>query len=757
MPLQAVSLKTAVVDPMGVRPVESGHWGVKRAPLSGPRQPGDLRRAGRDSAAAGPTREMSISQKTSIRSSVQYLKGVGPKFAELLARAGVETIEDLLYYVPRGYTDWSTVAEIDKLRVGDRVTVVGQILSTDLSRRRGGRSVMLAVVEDETGAIVARWYNQPYLGNTLRKGGRIVLSGEVRFDKHARRKEFVSPSFELMGDREVAELVHAGRIVPEYSQIGDLSGKRIRRFIKSAMDAHLAELVDPLPGWVVKRRRLPDLKRAIADVHFTNDTTRAAVARGRLAYEEFFLFQIIVGVRRQRRRSAPRAVAPLEWSETEHERFLDALPFALTGAQARSIDEMRRDLEHGAAMNRLLQGDVGSGKTAVAAAAMHQAAVNGWQSALMAPTEILARQHHENIASLLEPLGHSVALLRGGMRAEEKATALDAIRSGASNIIVGTHALIQEGVTFANLGLVVIDEQHRFGVVQRAALRQKGGAPDVLVMTATPIPRTLSLTVYGDLDISVIDELPPGRSPVRTAVRDEAARGRVYDFLRQEVGEGRQVFIVYPLVEQSDKMDLAAATKMHKQLDRKIFPEVAVGLVHGRMRAEEKNAVMRAFADGEISILVSTTVIEVGVDVPNATVMVVEHAERFGLAQLHQLRGRVGRGSHQSYCILMAGPAASDDARERLKVLAETNDGFVIAERDLQFRGPGEFMGVRQHGLPRFSVADLVADTQLLVRAREDAFELIERDPELNEPESRTVVSAVERRFHGQGDLMEVG
>jgi len=702
-------------------------------------------------------RGVSIAQKATIYSPVQYLKGVGPKFAELLGRAGVETIEDLLYYIPRGYTDWSTVAEIDRLRVGDRVTVVGRILSTDLSRRRGGRSVMLAVVEDETGAIVARWYNQPYLSNTLKKGDRVVLSGEVRFDKHARRKEFVSPSFEVMGDREVAELVHAGRIVPEYSQIGDLSGKRIRRFVKSAMDAHLDEVVDPLPRRVVERRRLPGLRKAIADVHFTSDTSLAAVARERLAYEEFFLFQIIVGVRRQRRKSAPRAVAPLAWSETEHERFLEALPFALTAAQTRCVEEMRRDLEHGAAMNRLLQGDVGSGKTAVAAASMHQAAVNGWQCALMAPTEILARQHYENISSLLAPLGHGVILLRGGLRADEKTEALEAIRSGASNIIVGTHALIQEGVEFSKLGFVVIDEQHRFGVVQRAALRQKGGAPDVLVMTATPIPRTLSLTVYGDLDVSVIDELPPGRSPVRTAVRDEAARGRVYDFLRQEVGEGRQVFIVYPLVEQSDKMDLAAATKMHKKLDRRIFPNVTVGLVHGRMRAEEKNASMRAFADGEISILVSTTVIEVGVDVPNATVMVVEHAERFGLAQLHQLRGRVGRGRHQSYCILMAGPAATDDARERLKVLAETNDGFVIAERDLQFRGPGEFMGVRQHGLPRFSVADLLTDTRLLVQAREDAFELIERDPGLGEQESRAVVDVVERRFRGQVDLMEVG
>ncbi len=696
-------------------------------------------------------------QKTTVRSPVRYLKGVGPKFAELLARADIETIEDLLYYVPRSYTDWSTVAEIDRLRVGDRVTVVGTILSSDLSRRRGRRSVLLAVIEDDSGAIVARWYNQPYLLDSLKPGRRVVLSGEVRFDRRARRKEFVSPSFELLGEREAAELVHAGRIVPEYSQIGDLSSKRIRRFVKSALDGHLDELVDPLPPWVLDRRSLPGLREAIADVHFTGDLDRASRARARLAFEEFFLFQIIVGVRRRRRRSAPRAVPPLVWDDTEHARLLETIPFRLTAAQDRCVAEIREDLERPAAMNRLLQGDVGSGKTVVAAAAVHQACVNGWQAALMAPTEILASQHFEGLRDVLEPLGHRVVLLRGGMPADEKATALGAVASGDADIVVGTHALIQEGVGYRNLGLVIIDEQHRFGVVQRAALRQKAGAPDVLVMTATPIPRTLSLTVYGDLDVSVIDELPPGRSPVRTAVRDESARERVYAFLRQEVEKGRQVFIVYPLVEESEKVELAAATEMHRKLERRIFPEVRVGLVHGRMRPDEKNAAMRAFAAGEIAILVSTTVIEVGVDVPNATVMVVEHAERFGLAQLHQLRGRVGRGEQQSYCILMVGRAASDDARERLRVLTETNDGFVIAERDLEFRGPGEFLGVRQHGLPRFSVADLAGDTRLLVRAREDAFELLERDPELSCDESRRAVAAVERRFRGQVDLMEVG
>ncbi len=669
----------------------------------------------------------------------------------------METIEDLFYYVPRAYMDWSEVSEVDRLRVGDRVTVIVKVLSSELSRRRGGRTVFMAALEDDTGAIFARWYNQPYLKASLKNGSKIVLSGEVRFDRHARRKEFINPAFELMGEKDVAELVHAGRIVPEYSQVGDLSGKRIRRFMKTALDHHLDEVTEPLPAWVVKKRSLPARMDAFCDVHFAPSLEIAGRARMRLAYEEFFLFQVVVAARRKRLTAREASFKGYAWDSTEHERFLASLPFGLTAAQERVISEIRTDIEGPRTMNRLLQGDVGSGKTVVAAAAMHQAAIAGFQAVIMAPTEILAEQHYASISSLLGVLGDRVVLLRGGMKARERAEALESISSGAAAVVVGTHALIQKGIEFHRLGLVIVDEQHRFGVVQRAALREKGLSPDVLVMTATPIPRTLSLTVYGDLDTSVIDELPPGRTPVTTAVRDESSRKRVYDFLRAQVESGRQVFIVYPLVEESDKIELAAATKMYEELREKVFPDISMGLVHGRMKPEEKGAVMSSFTSGATGILISTTVVEVGVDIPNATVMVIEHSERFGLAQLHQLRGRVGRGEHRSYCILMIGRGASDEARERIQVLADTNDGFVIAERDLKLRGPGEFMGVKQHGIPKFAVADLATDMQLLVSAREDAFALLEMDGALEEPESRAVVEAIGRRFKGRGALIDVG
>jgi ATP-dependent DNA helicase RecG len=693
--------------------------------------------------------------ETTLLSEVRYLKGVGPAFASLLSKAGVERILDLLYYVPRAYTDWSRIARVGDLRVGDRATVVARVLSCDVTRR-GPRRTFVAALEDETGAIVARWFNQPYLNTVLKVGTRAVVSGEVRFDRFSRRLELANPAFEVLREQEAVELVHAGRVVPEYSSVGDLSSRRIRRFVKTALDSFLDDLTEPLPAWVLRKRSLPGVRDAVAQVHFPASAERAAEARARLAFEEFFLFQVMVGVRK-RRAASDAPAARFEWNDTEHARLLSSLPFALTGAQERVLLEIRRDLARPASMNRLLQGDVGSGKTVVAAAVMHQAAVNGCQAAIMAPTEILAEQHHRSVGGLLEPLGDRVVLLRGGMKPAERDGALAAIESGRAGVVVGTHSLIEEGTRFRRLAVAVIDEQHRFGVVQRAALRAKGGSPDVLVMTATPIPRTLALTVYGDLDVSVLNELPPGRTPVATAVRDEAGRGRVYDFLKAQIADGRQAFIVYPLVEESDKVDLAAATDMYEKLRAGVLRGVEMGLVHGRMRAEEKDAVMERFKAGSVKALVSTTVVEVGVDVPNATVMLVEHAERFGLAQLHQLRGRVGRGAHRSYCVLMVGAGASDEARERIQVLADTNDGFAIAERDLELRGPGEFLGVRQHGLPRFSVADLARDADLLARAREDAFELLARDPEMTGRETRAVLAALSTRFRDAASFIDVG
>jgi ATP-dependent DNA helicase RecG len=696
-----------------------------------------------------------IGREPSLLSEVRYLKGVGPKYASLLAKSGVRTVLDLLYYVPRRYTDWSRIERIDGLRIGDRVTVLARVLSTELTRR-GRKQVFVAALEDDSGTIVARWFNAPYLKTVLTKGTRVVVSGEVRFDRFARRIEFASPSFEVLGENEATELVHAGRIVPEYSQIGELSGRRIRRFVKTAIDCCLEQVVDPLPEAVRERRALPALREALGEVHFPSSLKRAARARSRLAYEEFFLFQIIIGLRKRRSAQDHRAVR-FAWDDEAHARFRAAIPFRLTVAQERVLGEIRADMTSPRAMHRLLQGDVGSGKTVVAAAAMHQAVANGYQAAIMAPTEILAEQHYEGIADLLGGLGVPVVLLRGGLRGSDREQALAAIEDGTAQVVVGTHALIQEGTRFRKLGFVVIDEQHRFGVVQRAALRAKGASPDVLVMTATPIPRTLALTVYGDLDVSVLDELPPGRLPVVTAVRDDAARKKVYAFLKDEMAGGKQVFVVYPLVEESEKVDLAAATEMYGELSRRVFPDVEVGLVHGRMKADEKDAVMERFKAGEISLLVSTTVVEVGVDVPNATVMVIEHAERFGLAQLHQLRGRVGRGSGRSYCVLMVGKGAGEDARERIQVLADTSDGFVIAEKDLEIRGPGEFLGVRQHGLPRFSVADLAHDVRLLTTARDDAFGFIEGDPAMSGPEAELIKNAVRRRFQEVSGYINAG
>ena len=680
---------------------------------------------------------------------------MGPRSAELFVKGGVETMEDLLYYVPRTYTDWSNISTVGSLRTGDRVTVIVRVVSCDVLRR-GRKEIFVAALEDDTGAVFARWFGQGYLKNVLTAGSRAVVSGEVRFDRFARRIEFLNPAFEVMGDDAAAELVHAGRIVPEYSQIGTLSGRRIRRLVKTALDRFLDQLVDPLPENVLRKRGLPGLVDSVADVHFPPSLERAARARSRLAYEEFFLFQVLVALKKRQLAESGRAIR-IAWRDDEHARFTRSLPFELTGAQRRVISEIGGDLGRGEPMNRLLQGDVGSGKTAVAASAMHQVVASGHQAAIMAPTEILVEQHFENLRALLAPLGDRVVLLRGGMKAGERGEALGLIGSGEAQIVVGTHALIQEGTSFSDLALAVVDEQHRFGVVQRAALREKGSAPHILVMTATPIPRTLALTVYGDLDVSVLDEMPPGREKVVTAVRDEAARSKVYDFLKSEVVSGRQVFIVYPLVEESEKMELAAATKMYEELKEQTFTEATVGLVHGRMKPEEKDAVMEGFKTGNTDILVSTTVVEVGVDVPNATVMVIEHAERFGLAQLHQLRGRVGRGDQQSYCILMVGRGASDEARERIQVLADTNDGFVIAEKDLEMRGPGEFLGVRQHGLPRFSVADLRSDSRLLVQARDDAFAYVAGDADMSTPEGRLLLDATKRRFRGRGAFMDVG
>jgi ATP-dependent DNA helicase RecG len=562
------------------------------------------------------------------------------------------------------------------------------------------------------------------------------------------------PDFEIVEEGE-DETLHTGRLVPIYRLTEGLPQRWLRSLLWRVVGEHAAKVPEILPDAVRRRREVIPLPQAVRAIHFPQTDEELSAARRRLVFDDFLLLQLGLAIRRQREGRA-RGIA-IEPAGDLVGRLRRTLPFRLTAAQERVWGEIRRDLAEPYAMNRLLQGDVGSGKTIVAAMAILTAVEAGYQAALMAPTEILAEQHLMTLRQLLPPLGVPVALLTSAIKGREREALLDGVASGGIPCLVGTHALIQEGVEFHRLGLAVADEQHRFGVVQRAMLRRKGDNPHVLVMTATPIPRTLALTLYGDLDVSVIDEMPPGRQPIVTVSRAEGKRAQIYAFLRQQIKEGRQGYVVCPLVEESEATDLKAATLMAERLQKEVFPDLRVGLLHGRMGLVEKEAAMMAFKAGEIHILVSTTVIEVGIDVPNASVMLVEHAERFGLTQLHQLRGRVGRGSWKSYCILLESGRLSDEARRRLEAMTQTNDGFRIAEVDLELRGPGDFFGTRQSGLPEFRVADLLRDGRVLEEARQEAFALVAADPDLAQPEHRGLRAALLARWRGKLDLASVG
>jgi len=551
------------------------------------------------------------------------------------------------------------------------------------------------------------------------------------------------------------EPIHAGALVPVYSTTEGLPQQALRSLLWRLVEAHAHEVDETLPDAVRARRRLVPLADAVRGAHFPATEAERAAAVRRLAFDDFLLLQLGLAILRSRT-TRQKGVSMRPRGELLA-RLRASLPFALTAAQERVWDDIRRDMAAPYPMHRLLQGDVGSGKTVVAALAVCAAVEAGYQAAVMAPTEILAEQHLATFRRLLEPLGIGVTLLTSGVKPRERAARRAAIAAGEIGCVIGTHALVQEPVEFRRLGLAVVDEQHRFGVHQRARLKGKGERPDVLVMTATPIPRTLALTLYGDLDVSVIDELPPGRTPVRTEARTESRRRQIYDFLKGQIADGRQVYVVYPLVEESELVDLKAATDMAHHLQRDVFPDLTVGLLHGRLSSEDKDAIMRSFKAGAIQVLVATTVIEVGIDVPNASVMLIEHAERFGLSQLHQLRGRVGRGAWKSYCILLTGGRLGEDAQRRVDAMTETNDGFKIAEVDLQLRGPGEFFGTRQSGLPEFRVADLLRDAPILEDARREAQTIIAEDPELRQPAHRGLRQALLTRWRGKLDLASVG
>jgi len=681
-----------------------------------------------------------------LNMDVRYVKGVGERLSKVLGKIGIFTARDLLMHFPHRHEDRTHFRRISQLKHGETATIRGKVLVADNLRTPRTQTLLTRVgIGDDSGTASLVWFNQAYLKNRFVKllGKEIIIYGTAQFG--SRGIEIVNPEWEEAGDG--TDPLSSNRIVPVYPLTEGLYQGTIRRIIYQALDRLLPAIEDALPERVLDRRDLVDAATALRNIHFPESQVALAAARFRLVYEEFFLLQLALALRKQSFTTGRPGIA-FEVTPDCTRRFYESLPFQLTSAQKRVIAEIEQDMSREAAMNRLLQGDVGSGKTVVAVAAMMVAIHNGYQAALMAPTEILAEQHYSVLSEMLQGLGVEVALLTGSLTATEKQRTKKKIASGDVQVVVGTHAVIQEDVEFKRLGLVVIDEQHRFGVLQRAAVKEKGWNPDVLVMTATPIPRTLALTVYGDLDLSVIDEMPPGRRPIRTHWKTPDQREQIYEAIRRLVQQGRQVYVVCPLIEESEKLQAKAATELAERLKNEVFPDLNIGVLHGQMRPAEKDDVMRRFRDGEIQILVSTTVIEVGVDVPNACVMLIEDAERFGLAQLHQLRGRVGRSEQQSYCVLAADPK-TDEGRERLRVIARTNNGFEIAEEDLRIRGPGEFYGTRQSGLPSLRLANVLRDVDILEKSREDAFALVKADPGMESPEHAKLKAEIFRRFEG--------
>lgn len=683
-----------------------------------------------------------ITLSTPILELESELPRVGKKTAQNLAgsiallnacsSSAQAKVEDLLLYLPMRYEDRSNLAKIADLAEGMEAAVAVEVKVA--GNYRVGKANQHKIFElsgsDETGRIRAFWWNQPFLEKTFLRDSRVILFGQWKYDTYRNSLTIESPDYEII-DKETdpsQDAIHMGRSVPVYRKLGDIRTKQLRSIMHNLLEKiDFSTVVENLPLQILVRNNLLTRGEALKQIHFPPENVsldsynRAnSPAHQRLIFEEFFWLLLGLAVKRSEREKEPKGTK-IEINDSVRQAVLNILPFKPTNAQKRVLKEIVTDLASDRPMNRLLQGDVGAGKTIVAAQAIVVAIENGYQTVLMVPTEILAEQHTRNLKKLFAKTNYRVELLTGSLTAKEKRTVKAAIAANEIQLVIGTHAVIQDDVKFAKLGLVVIDEQHRFGVMQRAELIRRGYRPDVLVMTATPIPRSLAMTVYGDLDVSIIDELPPGRTPIDTRIRGEASRDKVYQFIAEEVRQGRQCYIVYPLVEESEKMDLAAATKMAEVLQKDIFPQFSIGLLHGRMKPQEKEEVMKNFIARQSHILVSTTVIEVGVDVPNASVMMIEHAERFGFSQLHQLRGRVGRGAAKSYCILMTAGSKSKESNERLKVLEQTTDGFKISEKDLELRGPGEILGTRQSGEQIFRVANIVRDRKLLELARQEA------------------------------------
>lgn len=687
-----------------------------------------------------------------LASSIQYIKGIGPKRAQQFRSIGIQTIEDVLFYFPRRYQDRSEILPISKVQPGTVATLCGTF--TSLEGRSGSRwgwgsvNIFKASVSDETGRIAVVWFNQPYLRKYFNKGDRILLHGRIELYKG--KLQIVSPEFELLDAEEEAPEID--KIAPIYTLPGGFSQKMYRKMVKGILEKHLPFVTEVLPFDIRSRRKLLNIAKSLINIHFpqSHDLQRAAYER--LSFEEFFLYQMPLVLRKLKRKE--KQGIPFEIDEVFLDKFAATLPFSLTEDQKVVLGEIKADMRLPRPMQRLLQGDVGSGKTIVAVLASLIAAKNGYQAAFMAPTEILARQHYEKIRSLKGKI--QIGLLTSSFSEKEKKDIYAKIKKGELDIVIGTHALIQEGIEFKRLGLIVIDEQHKFGVSQRALLPKKGVNPDILIMTATPIPRTLAITLYGDLDISFIRQLPKGRKKINTALYGSSERQTVYDFIKTQVRQGRQAYIVYPLIEENPKLALNSAKSMYKDFSQDVFKEFKVGLIHGKLDRNEQKEVMQKFRDGSLDILVATTILEVGIDVPNVSVILIEHAERFGLSQLHQMRGRIGRGEHESFCFLLSEPQ-TPEAEARLKVLVAHTDGFRIAEEDLKIRGPGEFFGERQSGLTELKIADPLTQMHLLKSSREEVVRLLNNDPKLLARQNQELKKQLHKRFPEFEKFVEVG
>jgi len=681
---------------------------------------------------------------------VTVLDGVGPKNSEKLAKLDIRSLGDMLYHFPRRYDDYTQLKTINRLRFGEEVTVIGTVQSTTSRSIRGGKSKLVEVIiTDGSGALRINWFNQPWILKSLKEGIQVVLAGKI--DQYLGRLLLTNPEWELLDEKHL----HTNRIVPVYPLTAKLTQRWLRGQMDKVVDYWAPRVEDTLPGKVLASADLMELREALLQIHFPDSWEDLKDAQHRLAFDEIFYLQL--GVLRQKRQWAERTSRAFDTPEEWLAEQVTRLPYELTGAQKKALEDVKTDLASGHPMNRLLQGDVGSGKTVIAALAAGMVVRDGPQVAVLAPTSILAEQHFKSFSDLLA--GEGGVLEEGGIRLmigatpeSEKSEIRAELENGDIKVIVGTHALLEDPVNFQDLQLAVIDEQHRFGVQQRAVLRDKGDNPHLMVMTATPIPRSLALTVYGDLDLTVMDEMPPGREPVDTHLLFPRERERAYSLIQREIDEGRQAFIIYPLVEESEKSAAKAAVEEHERLQNEVFPNLKLSLLHGRMKPDEKEKAMTRFRDHKTDILVSTSVVEVGIDVPNAAVMVIEGANRFGLAQLHQFRGRVGRGSAQSYCLLIPESEDSID-NERLAAMTETNDGFVLAERDLEQRGPGQFLGTRQSGFSEMHMASLT-DVRLIEKARKQAHKLIDDDPQLEKPEHNLLLQTLEQLWDaGRGDI----